>query len=1005
MLSNTFTNNQAQYGPDFASFPMSVNITSFDKITVASGQKYSGTIKVNLIDPDGQIVLNDNTSCIKCQLGYFSLQDNMTQCLECKSHSDCPGGYQVDVFPGYWRKSFYDPYIFKCLEATACIGGTYSFNKSQDVSQYPLCATGYGGNLCNRCQNDGDIIYSRSGLSRCERCPDPVLNTLLLQAIFFAIMGYILFMIVTNLKEDKNQESSAVLRILTNFLQIITSTSLIDLQWPQTLKSFYEAFSVLGESSNRLISFDCFVQTTILFNDSNSLVYFKTLLIGLLPFCILVIYEIIIGLSVLFRGLSKETFKKWSIVALIVIIYFLHPQVTKYMLQMFFCIDLQGTYYLQQDMEVQCWTGDHLKFCLTIGLPFIFFWVLLAPLLAFLHLFRNREKLQVLEFKQRYQTLYLGLKEECFYWEFINICRKVFLVAVNIFLQTQVDFFKALVTLLVLIIILGIQNRITPYKNPLINTLEKREIQCSIVTFFGALYFLSEDLSPFIKIVVFLVIILYIIWFFVLWLYCLLYCQKSPFLRKIAQFIRCLTLLPISETENLNLDSFRFSERTNRLQDLSAVFETLQQNEPGTPVGDFNDINIEFKQGKHISMKGRTSKLAESKLANMNKKQVTLQSQSLYDIFQSHQKVQSPAGRGTTNFKSPLSILKNSQISPTKKGSSNLTAQSQLNSHKYENFSQLTSFQKSIKPQSTIKCNYQKRSHFYLQQQSNKQGKSELRSELIDVLEQDESPQKEVISEFKDDLESPQNKEISKKKSKFSQKPQKTKMPNKIFQAQSPVNFTQYMKFNIKSTPPLLIEEFQIQEKKDKQSNQFFNFISIQSPINNMSFQDSNFLQTPQSQFAKNHQQADVVFSPKHNQNLENSSVHSTQTREQRVMQILEKHSSHYQNQQNSPILSSKSPINNQARRKSLFEKKVFNRTPQTVMRIIDKNLQLPKTPQLELMKYSQKLDIQQKQPNLKNNDATQNEDKSEEQKFNQKEKLTQQQYTALLRNKMKQFD
>eukprot|EP00347_Sterkiella_histriomuscorum_P004272 403361082 len=535
MLDNQYINNLAVYGQNYASFPYSVQLLKYDQIEVASGQKYNGQIEVALIDPD--------------------VKDNLEQCQDCLDHTICPGGYLIDVNQGYWRKSFFDTQIHKCIEASACIGGMYSLNNQEDKSNYPLCAEGYEGNLCNRCQIKGDKIYSRSGVSKCEECPNPLQNILLLQSILLAVMAYMLFMIVTNLREDSNQEASAILRILTNFLQIISSTSLIDLQWPETLKSFYRAFSILGETSSRLISFDCFVFETILKNDSNSLVYFKTLLIGVLPIALIIVFLIFTFIIILIRGMNFQTFKKWSIVSIVVIIYFLHPQITKYIFQLFYCINLEGTDYLFQDMQVECWTGDHLKYSLVIGMPFLIFWVFLAPIIAFGHLQRNKNQLQQPLFKQKYQTLYLGLKEKCFYWEFINISRKVFLVAVNIFLQTQADFFKALLTLMIIIMLYALLVKLKPYKNPLINTLEQREFQCSIVTFFGALFFLSEDIEPIIKICVFVVIILFISWFLILWLYCILYCQKSPFLRKTAKFIRIMTLLSQSEAELLNISN------------------------------------------------------------------------------------------------------------------------------------------------------------------------------------------------------------------------------------------------------------------------------------------------------------------------------------------------------------------------------------------------------------------------------------------------------------------
>ena len=116
--------------------------------------------------------------------------------------------------------------------------------------------------------------------------------------------------------------------------------------------------------------------------------------------------------------------------------------------------------------------------------------------------------------------IYQGLKPECFYWEFVNIIRKVFLVSINVFLNLYPSIFKALVSLLVLVLLMRMQARINPYKNPVINELEARENLTTVITFFGALFFVTET-SDVIQLIVFIIILIANIWFFGLWLYCL----------------------------------------------------------------------------------------------------------------------------------------------------------------------------------------------------------------------------------------------------------------------------------------------------------------------------------------------------------------------------------------------------------------------------------------------------------------------------------------------------
>ena len=45
-----------------AGYPFTINVTSYDKVILASGQPYTGKIKVELLDADFNIIKNDNRS-------------------------------------------------------------------------------------------------------------------------------------------------------------------------------------------------------------------------------------------------------------------------------------------------------------------------------------------------------------------------------------------------------------------------------------------------------------------------------------------------------------------------------------------------------------------------------------------------------------------------------------------------------------------------------------------------------------------------------------------------------------------------------------------------------------------------------------------------------------------------------------------------------------------------------------------------------------------------------
>ncbi|CDW76657.1 UNKNOWN [Stylonychia lemnae] len=61
--------NQAKYGNDIAGYPFNVKVLSYTQYPLASGQQYSGTIKVAIVDADSNIITTDNSSQI-LELNY-----------------------------------------------------------------------------------------------------------------------------------------------------------------------------------------------------------------------------------------------------------------------------------------------------------------------------------------------------------------------------------------------------------------------------------------------------------------------------------------------------------------------------------------------------------------------------------------------------------------------------------------------------------------------------------------------------------------------------------------------------------------------------------------------------------------------------------------------------------------------------------------------------------------------------------------------------------------------
>ena len=62
-------------------------------------------------------------------------------------------------------------------------------------------------------------------------------------------------------------------------------------------------------------------------------------------------------------------------------------------------------------------------------------WTIGAPVFAFFILYKNKARLNEESMLYRYRMLYQGTRTKVFYWEYVNVARKVTLIAINTFMS------------------------------------------------------------------------------------------------------------------------------------------------------------------------------------------------------------------------------------------------------------------------------------------------------------------------------------------------------------------------------------------------------------------------------------------------------------------------------------------------------------------------------------------------------------------------------------------
>ena len=294
------------------------------------------------------------------------------------------------------------------------------------------------------------------------------------------VLAFMITLIAVNIKKVKESEISVLLRIMTNYLQVMTATMSYSMKFPSRLTNMFTPIERLGSSSGSLVSFDCFNRNTELKFFTPSFPFLKAFLTAILP--LILIMGAIIIFSILYKLLPNKfkDFNKNIIISSITLIFFLHPTLTYTAFEMFQCIGVtkDNISKVKIDTNIDCYSMEHLKWLLCISVPMIIVWVLGSPSLVIYIIYRNRKRLEDPDFQKYFILLYQGLKNDKFYWEIINTLIKVLVVTINILMSMFPSVYKGATAILILIFISRVQMRLRPYKRSVNNEIELLAYTC-----------------------------------------------------------------------------------------------------------------------------------------------------------------------------------------------------------------------------------------------------------------------------------------------------------------------------------------------------------------------------------------------------------------------------------------------------------------------------------------------------------------------------------------------
>ena len=144
------------------------------------------------------------------------------------------------------------------------------------------------------------------------------------------------------------------------------------------------------------------------------------------------------------------------------------------------------------DLQVLWWQEEHVLYSLSIAVPSLIIWGFGIPLFAWIVLARNKDSLTQIETREKYGFLYSGYKENYYFWETVNMYRKITIIFISVFLKLAGVITQALVVFLVLITFLVLNMKLMPFSFHSLNDMEMLSILTWMLTIYWGLFFLSD---------------------------------------------------------------------------------------------------------------------------------------------------------------------------------------------------------------------------------------------------------------------------------------------------------------------------------------------------------------------------------------------------------------------------------------------------------------------------------------------------------------------------------
>mmetsp|Transcript_39507 Transcript_39507/g.37973 ORF Transcript_39507/g.37973 Transcript_39507/m.37973 type:complete len:217 (+) Transcript_39507:396-1046(+) len=206
-----------------------------------------------------------------------------------------------------------------------------------------------------------------------------------------------------------------MIRILNNYMSEIMVISYLNLNWPEKVLTLFSVFSY-SQGSDSLIKVNCLFQNLELPPE------FGFYFIGMVFFALLpLVFAIVSCVIALVVSLFRRKAYKFFIALNFYFFLTFYLSITDYNLGIFTCTEVEEVFYLQRDLNYECWTDLHKSIIYKYSLPAILLWVIGVPIGLTIYLRKHKADLSTPEQLKMYGIFYIGFTDNYFYWQLIVI--------------------------------------------------------------------------------------------------------------------------------------------------------------------------------------------------------------------------------------------------------------------------------------------------------------------------------------------------------------------------------------------------------------------------------------------------------------------------------------------------------------------------------------------------------------------------------------------------------